>query len=608
MASLLRQIIASPRARHPEAGLDLCYVTDFIIATSGPSQTYPQLAYRNPLDQLVSFLDAKHGKDWAIWEFRAEGTGYPDEAVYNRIWHYPWPDHHPPPFRLIPMIMASMRNWLHGGDPPNAQMGQDKTEQSKTGQSKTELSPPSATPASGSNTEAATAPVKPERNPDRVVVVHCKAGKGRSGTASCSYLIAEEGWKAEDALARFTQRRMRPQFGAGVSIPSQLRYIGYVDRWTRGGKRYTDRPVEILEIHVWGLRNGVKMDVEAFADEGKRIESVHTFTKEERVVVEGDAPEGGGLSEMIWDLAGYSTQREKVPDAVEFADAANNEPRKKDSFDPSPPPRPSDSSMETLFRRKSAKLIGKVSPPGSHSKIDKLRAMLSAEPSSPTTTTTTAPPEVRTEAPDETEPGGMAVIFKPKQPIRVPNSDVNISVERRNRTHKSMGLTMVTAVAYVWFNAFFEGNGPEQQGKADSHGTFEIEWDSMDGVKGSSRKGMRAFDRMTVVWRFADSGEPKAEEEIVEPKEGEPVPQSKAADWKGTNSPRSAAAEKNLGLRRQSPLSVDISRASSIKSAEGGASQGRGQNEGVNADEVTEGLKRSGPSGEDFDQGDDKTA
>lgn len=27
-ASLLRQIVAGPRARHPEAGLDLCYVTD----------------------------------------------------------------------------------------------------------------------------------------------------------------------------------------------------------------------------------------------------------------------------------------------------------------------------------------------------------------------------------------------------------------------------------------------------------------------------------------------------------------------------------------------------------------------------------------------------
>ncbi|KAK1244389.1 hypothetical protein MKX07_003188 [Trichoderma sp. CBMAI-0711] len=611
MASLLRQIIASPRARHPEAGLDLCYVTDFIIATSGPSQTYPQLAYRNPLDQLVAFLDAKHGKDWAIWEFRAEGTGYPDEAVYNRIWHYPWPDHHPPPFRLIPMIMASMRNWLHGGDPPNVQKEQDKTEQTKTEQGKTEQTKTeepssSSAPTNASTSEAATAPVKSERNPNRVVVVHCKAGKGRSGTASCSYLIAEEGWKAEDALARFTQRRMRPQFGAGVSIPSQLRWVGYVDRWTKGGKKYIDRPVEILEIHVWGLRNGVKMDVEAFADEGRKIESIHTFTKEERVVVEGDAPEGGGLSEIIWDLAGYSTQREKAPDAAEFADAANNEPKKKDSLDPTPSPRPSDSSMESLLRRKSAKLIGKVSPPGSHSKIDKLRAMLSTEPS--TRTATTGPPEVHTEAPDETEPGGMAVIFKPKQPIRVPNSDVNISVERRNRTHKSMGLTMVTAVAYVWFNAFFEGNGPEQQGIADSHGTFEIEWDAMDGVKGSSRKGMRAFDRMTVVWRFPDSGAPKAEEQIVEPGEGEPVPQSKAADWKGTGSPKAAAAEKDLGLRQQSPLSVDISRASSIKSAEGGASQGQGQNnQGVNADEVTKGLKRSGPSGEDFDQQEDKS-
>ncbi|KAA8573241.1 hypothetical protein EYC84_003735 [Monilinia fructicola] len=99
MASLLRQIVAGPRSRHPEAGLDLCYVTPNIIATSGPSGTYPQRAYRNPLDQLVTFLDYKHGKEgWMIWEFRAEGTGYPDEEVRGRVKHWPWPDHHPPPF------------------------------------------------------------------------------------------------------------------------------------------------------------------------------------------------------------------------------------------------------------------------------------------------------------------------------------------------------------------------------------------------------------------------------------------------------------------------------------------------------------------------------
>ncbi|EHK20662.1 uncharacterized protein TRIVIDRAFT_180884 [Trichoderma virens Gv29-8] len=593
MASILRQIVAGPRTRHPEAGLDLCYVTDFIIATSGPSQTYPQMAYRTPLDQLVDFLDSKHGEDWAIWEFRAEGTGYPDEAVYNRIWHYPWPDHHPPPFRLIPLIMASMRNWLHGGEASDGQTEHDNKPLPQP-------QPQSSNPPNGDNTEAvpeavpetSSEPAKSERNKKRVVVVHCKAGKGRSGTASCSYLIAEEGWKAEDALTRFTQRRMRPQFGAGVSIPSQLRWISYVDRWTKGGKKYTDRPVEIVEIHVWGLRNGVKMDVEAFADEGKKIETVHTFTKEERVVVEGDAPEGGGLSEIIWDLAGYSTQKDKVPEAVEYADAANGDLKKQ----------PSESSMEQMLRRKSAKLIERVSPPGSHSKLDKFRAMLTAEPTSPTAS---SPSEVRTESPDEMEPGGMAVIFKPKAPILISNSDVNIAVERRNRTHKSMGLTMVTAVAYVWFNVFFEGKGPEQQGKADSHGIFDIEWDAMDGVKGSSRKGTRAFDRMSVVWRIAESGEPKAEEEIVEPKEGEPVPQTKAADWKGTDNSKASGAEKDLGLRQQSPLSVDISRASSIKSIDGTVNQSQGQ--GASIDKDMEGLKRSGPSGEDLDEAEKKS-
>lgn len=595
MASILRQLIASPRTWHPEAGLDLCYVTDFIIATSGPSQTYPQLAYRTPLDQLVAFLDSKHGEDWAIWEFRAEGTGYPDEAVYNRIWHYPWPDHHPPPFRLMPMIMASMRNWLHGGDAPGGK---------SAGKAESESAQPlSSNPPSGSNAkDSTTEPAKPERNKNRVVVVHCKAGKGRSGTASCSYLIAEEGWKAEDALAQFTQRRMRPQFGAGVSIPSQLRWVNYVDRWTRGGKKYTDRPIEIVEIHVWGLRNGVKMEVECFVDEGKKIETVHTFSKQERMVVEGGAPEGGGLTEMMWDLAGYSSSKDKdkARDTGESESSSNGESKKKGSLDSPSPPRPSDSSMEQLLRRKSAKLIEKVSPPGSHSKIDKFRALINSNESS-TSPTLSSPSEVRTEAPDEAEPGGKAVIMKPETPIRISNSDVNISVERRNRTHKSMGLTMVTAVAHVWFNVFFEGNGPEKEGKADKNGVFEIEWEAMDGIRGSSRKGTRAFDRMSVVWRVADSGEAKAEEEVIEPKEGEPVPQTKAADWKGTDYAKPPDAEKDLGLRVQSPLSADVSRASSIKSAEGTVDE-QGQGQTSKPDESMEGLKRSGPSGEDLDE------
>lgn len=495
----------------------------------------------------------------------------------------------------MPMIMASMRNWLHGGDAPGGK---------PTGTGKSERAQPlSSNPPSGSNTKTSTTELtKTERNKNRVVVVHCKAGKGRSGTASCSYLIAEEGWKAEDALTQFTQRRMRPQFGAGVSIPSQLRWVNYVDRWTKGGKKYTDRPIEIVEIHVWGLRNGVKMEVECFVDEGKKIETVHTFSKEERVVVEEGAPEGGGLTEMMWNLAGYSSpkDKDKAQDTGESENSSNGESKTKGSLDSPSSPRPSDSSMEQLLRRKSAKLIEKVSPPGSHSKIDKFRALINSNEST-TSPTLSSPSEVRTEAPDEAEPGGKAVIMKPKTPIRVANSDVNIAVERRNRTHKSMGLTMVTAVAHVWFNVFFEGNGPEKEGKADRNGVFEIEWEAMDGIRGSSRKGTRAFDRMSVVWRVADSGEAKAEEEVIEPKEGEPVPQTKAADWKGTDNAKPPDAEKDLGLRVQSPLSADVSRASSIKSVEGTVDE-QGQGQGSKPDESMEGLKRSGPLGEDLDE------
>ncbi|KAE8447760.1 hypothetical protein EG329_010154 [Mollisiaceae sp. DMI_Dod_QoI] len=510
MASLLRQIVAGPRSRHPEAGLDLCYVTDQIIATSGPSGTYPQRAYRNPLDQLVKFLDYKHGDGWAIWEFRAEGTGYPDEEVYGRIRHYPWPDHHPPPFKLVPMIMAGMRNWLKGGEEGK---GLGDVVQGVLGQE-------------GKADWGGKAGTKN----GRVVVVHCKAGKGRSGTMACSYLISECGWKPEEALARFTERRMRPGFGQGVSIPSQLRWIGYVDRWTKSGKVYVERQIEILEVHVWGLRDGVKVQVEGYIDEGKTIKLFHVFTKKERVIVEGHAPGSNGFKDMISDMAGFQSQ-------------ANIKPSK---------------TLPT--------------------QVDGVReSKIQAESSSSSSTEATG-----------TETGGSAVVFQPSSRVILPTSDINIDFERRNKA--SMGWTMVTAVAHVWFNAYFEGNGPEQNGKSDENGVFEIEWDKMDGIRGSSKKGTRAFDRLAVVWRAYDPepGRGRKEDVIHEPGIDSPIPEMSPADWKGGHQ-TSPGLGKDLGLRTESPISANVSKASSIKSHH---SKDRDN-------DSEEGVKPSGPAGEE---------
>jgi len=442
-------------------------VTDNIVVTSGPSSVWPRKAYRNPVNHLVAFLDKKHGQEWAIFEFRAEGTGYPDEEVYNRVHHFPWPDHHPPPFAIIPNLMAAMRNWLQA----------DMKEEGK----------------------------------QRVAVVHCKAGKGRSGTVACSYLISQEGWRMEDALKRFTLRRMRNGFGDGVSIPSQLRWVRYVDKWTNEmGKKYLERPIEIVEVHVWGLRSGVKVCVEGFIEDGKRIKNFHTFIRDEKINVDDDA--------------------HREPDA------------------------------DPLGRSQTENLVP------------------------PSNATSSSKTEVSTPEKEAIQ----NVILRPPEPIRLPTSDVNIDFERRNKSGYS-GFAMVTSLAHVWFNAHFEGGY-----EGNESGLFEIEWEAMDGIKGSVRKGIKALDRMKVIWKYSEAGRSQS---VDEPKEGESVKEGQPADWRGEGDPEAVIGAKHsggvlnsghvggtpltlgqmssdaanklmgkdLGLRKSHDASADISRASSVK-------------------------------------------
>ena len=307
------------------------------------------------------------------------------------------------------------------------------------------------------------------------MVVHCKAGKGRSGTAVCSYLISQEGWKLEDALQRFTERRMRARFGAGVSIPSQLRWVRYVDRWTNQmAKKYVERPVEILELHVWGLRDSVRAAVEGFEDKGKKIKCFHLFHHSERTDVD----------------SGQSTPQESSSG--------------EDSNSPKEP----------------------------------LSAITNSQ-----TPSTTPPPRSTTEgavptseASDDTNSKHLsAFIFRPRERVILPTSDVNIDFERRSKASYK-GWAMVTSVAHVWFNAFFEGGD-----KHDS-GVFEAEWDALDGIKGTTKKGVRALERLQVVWRYPsaselEAGKPSAQEApaqgeaIPVPQPGEPIQEDKPDDW-----------------------------------------------------------------------------
>ena len=362
-----------------------------------------------------------------------------------------------------------------------------------------------------------------------------KAGKGRSGTIACSYMIAECGWEPAPAMVRFTERRMRAGFGQGISIPSQLRWIDYVDRWTKEGKLYVERSVEILEVHIWGLRDGVKVALEGFVDDGRGIKTFHVFRPDERLIVaEGDPIQGR-------DATGAGAGA-----GAGAGDAINSTKKKGGKTTPTR------TSMQLSSNVDDGIIITPTSTSTANSSTTDTTIIESTRnssvPSSPLSAKTkmfqTPNPAPTSKENDEearcstgVEAGGMAVLFRPRSGTRIiiPTNDVNLAVERRTpiSSRGPSSWQMVTAVAHVWFNTFWEsevGDRAEDvnqvqpssstSGKSGGHdndvneeekaktkvrdsGVFEIKWEAMDGIKGTSKRGTRALDRVAIVWKVA---------------------------------------------------------------------------------------------------------
>ncbi|CUM66057.1 uncharacterized protein PRCAT00003711001 [Priceomyces carsonii] len=193
MKSFLRAIVSSPNQsfydEQSNKNFDLSYITPQLIVCSGPVNHYVKSFYRYPINELVKFLDSRHGPesngDWHIWNFRGEGIGYIKQDVRNKISYYPFPDHQVPTIKLLLHCVREIYGFL-------------------------------------------------SKSPDNVAVLHCKAGKGRSGTICCAYLmyqsvLHDDNVTPESANHLFTEKRMKQFGGKGVSIISQLRYLKYWD-------------------------------------------------------------------------------------------------------------------------------------------------------------------------------------------------------------------------------------------------------------------------------------------------------------------------------------------------------------------------------------------
>lgn len=192
--SLLRTIVSAPKHSYHDAGvwLDLSYITPRIIVAAGPTDSFVSTIFRSPLDKVVSHLNKCYRTEtechWHIWNLRGEGAGYSSSTIGAENWSfYPIPDHLPPSIDLLLRIVLGIDQFL-------------------------------------------------KKSPKNVALIHCKEGKGRSGTVCCAYLMFEAQQRGvlltvDEAITAFTRRRMRKFFGPGISILSQVRYLEYWRRY-----------------------------------------------------------------------------------------------------------------------------------------------------------------------------------------------------------------------------------------------------------------------------------------------------------------------------------------------------------------------------------------
>jgi len=181
LASAIGKRLVSQNKRRFRAGafdLDLTYITDRVIAMSLPSMNVEGF-YRNPIDKVADFLDLRHPESYVVVNLCAE-RNYPGTFFHDRVIRVPFEDHGPPSLAQLVDFTGATAGWLSS-------------------------------------------------SPSRVVAVHCKGGKGRTGTMVAALLL-ETGaaGSPSEALEWFADRRTHgAKTNQGVSGASQKRYVGY---------------------------------------------------------------------------------------------------------------------------------------------------------------------------------------------------------------------------------------------------------------------------------------------------------------------------------------------------------------------------------------------
>ncbi|KAL4372719.1 hypothetical protein HN51_006707 [Arachis hypogaea] len=183
-----RHMVSQNKRRYQEDGfdLDMSYITENIIAMGFPGGDissgifgYIEGFYRNHMEEVIKFFETHHKGKYKVYNLCAERL-YDGSLFQGKVATFPFTDHNCPPIQLIASFCESAHSWL-------------------------------------------------KEDIQNVVVVHCKAGMGRTGLMICSLLLFLKFFStAEEAIDYFNQKRCID--GKGLTLPSQIRYVKYFER------------------------------------------------------------------------------------------------------------------------------------------------------------------------------------------------------------------------------------------------------------------------------------------------------------------------------------------------------------------------------------------
>src|SRR4051812_34333501 len=103
------------------------------------------------------------------------------------------------------------------------------------------------------------------KNPENIIAIHCKAGKGRTGLMTTSYLLFVGCCKTAAEAIEFYGKR-RTTNGEGLTIASQIRYLGYFEKllqelqikdYPKAIIQFLDNPEEVIEKYIPSAKRSV---------------------------------------------------------------------------------------------------------------------------------------------------------------------------------------------------------------------------------------------------------------------------------------------------------------------------------------------------------------